>query len=128
MRLGAFAVGKQPLVPKQQFLQQPLQQLAGTVAAAAAKTRNSYLTTLLKPARVSWAVVKDVMTATLLQPLVGHLWPLWLVPVPSERLVFEPAFLIVALPIVTEWSERGGEGLPYTARCRVHGKNAVEAP
>ena len=52
---------------------------------------------------------------------------LWLVPVPSERLVFEPAFLIVALPIVSEWSERGGEGLPFTANCHVHGENAVEA-
>ena len=35
-------------------------------------------------------------------------------PGPSERLVFEPTFLLVALPIVTECSERGGEGLPYT--------------
>ena len=49
-----------------------------------------------------------------------------LVPGPSERLVFEPAFLIVALPIVSEWSERGGEGLPYTANCHVHGEKAVE--
>ena len=77
--------------------------------------------------QVSGDLVQNVMTSPLLQPLIGHLRLLWLVPVPSERLVFEPAFLIAALPIVSEWSERGGEGLPFTANCPVHGENAVEA-